>query len=206
MTKTLERIGRGHFVSGHLPFTGERAAILADLATATTLILRDPRDVAISHMYYVTYGAEHHRLHGYFASLPDDSTRLRASILGVDPALVEGDWGLEDLGTRLRSYMDWGEHGCCIVRFENLVGPQGGGSRESQLDEVAKLAAHVGLDLSKEDVANIAESIFYRRSWTFRRGAIGDWRKHFASQHRAALKEVAGEILIDLGYETDLDW
>ncbi|MCL7452192.1 MAG: sulfotransferase domain-containing protein [Anaerolineae bacterium] len=202
----MERIGRGHFVSGHLPFTGERAAILGDLAFATTLILRDPRDIVVSHMYYVTYRAEHHRLHGYFASLPDDSTRLRASILGVDEALVEGDWGLEDLGARLRSYLAWADHGCCIVRFENLVGPQGGGSRELQLGEVSKLAAHVGFDLSKQDLERIAERIFYRRSWTFRRGAIGDWRNHFASQHKAALKEVAGQVLIDLGYEADLDW
>ena len=43
-------------------------------------------------------------------------------------------------------------------------------------------------------------------SHTFRRGTPGDWRAHFSKQHVALFKEVAGELLIELEYEKNLDW
>lgn len=46
------------------------------------------------------------------------------------------------------------------------------------------------------------------RIWSlFRKGTIGGWRSHFIEEHKAAVKEQAGQHLIfDLGYESDDDW
>jgi len=206
MKETLQRLGGGCLVSAHLPFTDERSDLLANLGFATALIIRDPRDLVVSHLYYVTYGAKHHRLHAYYNNLPDDPTRLMASILGVDSTLIETGEGLLDIGERFRCYLLWADHGSCIVRFENLVGPDGGGNRELQVQEIQKLAAHLRVGLDDKDVEHIAKCVFYRKSKTFRKGLIGDWRNHFTQQHKAAFKEVAGQLLVDLGYETGLNW
>ena len=34
----------------------------------------------------------------------------------------------------------------------------------------------------------------------------GDWKNHFTEEDRRVFKEEAGELLIRLGYEEDLDW
>jgi hypothetical protein len=40
----------------------------------------------------------------------------------------------------------------------------------------------------------------------YRKGVLGDWVNHFTPRHRRAFKERYGELLVRLGYETDLDW
>ena len=40
----------------------------------------------------------------------------------------------------------------------------------------------------------------------YRKGVAGDWRNHFTEEDRRVFKEEAGELLIRLGYERDLDW
>jgi hypothetical protein len=40
----------------------------------------------------------------------------------------------------------------------------------------------------------------------YRKGVAGDWKNHFSKEDRRVFKEEAGELLIRLGYEDDLDW
>jgi hypothetical protein len=40
----------------------------------------------------------------------------------------------------------------------------------------------------------------------FRKGIEGDWKNHLKPDHIARLKEVAGDKLIELGYEKDFNW
>jgi hypothetical protein len=42
---------------------------------------------------------------------------------------------------------------------------------------------------------------------TFVRKAIaGDWRNFFSAAHSDTFKQIAGDLLIKLGYESDLNW
>jgi hypothetical protein len=43
-------------------------------------------------------------------------------------------------------------------------------------------------------------------SKTFRKGQTGEWEKYFDSEHKKLFKKCAGEMLITLGYEKDMDW
>src|SRR5215213_9527767 len=52
-------------------------------------IFRDPRDVVISHVFYVTDMQARHVHHEYYQSLPDFHARLNASILGRPEASIE---------------------------------------------------------------------------------------------------------------------
>lgn len=206
LEKNLKRAGGGCFVPVHLAFSPERARLLADLGYNSALIIRDPRDVVVSHFHYVTYKSRHHRLHPYYQDLADDSTRLLASIQGIEAPAGSPGMSLDDIGTRYRAYLEWADHNCYITRFEDLVGPQGGGSLETQRQEILALAEHLGISLTGEDIERITNQIFDRTTSTFRKGEIGDWKNHLAPQHKAAFKQVAGQILVDLGYEGDMDW
>jgi hypothetical protein len=41
---------------------------------------------------------------------------------------------------------------------------------------------------------------------TFRKGQIGGWRSEFSEEHQQAAREIAGPLLVKLGYEADPEW
>lgn len=40
----------------------------------------------------------------------------------------------------------------------------------------------------------------------YRKGVAGDWKNHFSVEDRKAFKEIAGDMLVRLGYESDQSW
>lgn len=206
LERRLNQVGGGCFIPLHLAFTPEREQLLGDLGFALVLIIRDPRDIVTSHYHYVTRVSKLHPLRGYYNALPDDSARLMASIRGIPGSQGRGRVRLPDIDSRCRAFLDWADYGACIVQFEKLVGPLGGGTREAQHGEIKKIAGHLNLEMDAATVEHIAENVYSHKSSTFRKGTIGDWANHMTSDHRAAFKEIAGQLLIDLGYEANDDW
>ena len=206
LVRRLDRVGGGCFIPLHLVFTPKRGHLLRDRGFTMILITRDPRDIAVSHFHYVTRQTRRHRLHAYYNALPDDPARLMASIQGIPESSWKGRVRLRDINRRCRVFLDWADHGACVVQFEKLVGPLGGGTLEAQHKEIRKIAIHLGIQLDASTLKHIAGNVFYRKSSTFRKGAIGDWVNHMGAEHRAAFKEIAGQLLIELGYEADNDW
>jgi len=207
LRETLGKIESGLFVSGHLPGSRFCIRLLQELGFKTFLIIRDPRDVAVSHFHYVTKST-YHRLHDYYTRLPDDDVRLMASIRGFEEKLTEKRRiGRHDIKEFFRIFEPWfGEDINYVVRFEALVGPKGGGSRDAQIQEIKRMAEHLDVNMSLAEIEDMAGGIFDQEAATFRKGMIGDWQNHFTSEHTRAFKEVAGQLLIELGYEKDFDW
>ena len=54
-------------------------------------------------------------------------------------------------------------------------------------------------------VAALESAILPKKSGTFRKGKPGNWQEHFSEQNKALFKEMAGDLLIRLGYETSQD-
>ncbi len=204
LERLCQHLQPGEFFTAHLPFTPDAAERLRAHDIKMVLIVRDPRDVVVSHVYWVTYRYTRGRFHPFFRSLPDDHARLMASIRGTPP-LPTGD-RLPDIGTRFRAFLAWAEWGAHLVRFEDLIGAAGGGSDAAQVRAILDMARYLGLSLTPQDAAALARRLYNPHSPTFRRGRVGDWKRHFTEEHKAALKEVAGDLLIALGYEHDTDW
>jgi len=195
--------GRGEYSSGHVFYTDENAAILEANDIRSLLIVRDPRDVATSHYHYVTEKNTSHRLNDYYTNLPDDDERLMASIRGVDGEHTADGDPLESIGGWMDNFLGWMETEYTqVIRFEDLIGPRGGGDREAQVDTVRTIGRHLGVDLSSSEVRLITENTFSTDSSTFRKGLIGDWRNHFTDEHVAVFKQEAGDWLVELDYET----
>jgi len=65
----------------------------------------------------------------------------------------------------------------------------------------------VPLSIPRETIRDYLEaSINSKRSPTFRSGKTGEWKKHFTPEHKKLFKDVAGDLLIKLGYEKDKGW
>jgi len=199
--------GPGQYTSGHSFYSDERASILEAADVRSVLIVRDPRDVVTSHFHYVTEKNTTHRLTDHYQSLDDDHERLMASIRGVDGAYTRDGDPLESIGEWMDRFLGWHDTAYTqVVRFEDLIGPKGGGDRERQRETVRMIADHLGVDLTPDTVDEVARNTFSADSKTFRKGLIGDWQNHFTDEHVAAFKEETGDWLVELGYEPDGDW
>jgi sulfotransferase 6B1 len=205
LERALSAVNLGQFMTAHFPAQPKVQQLLKDLGYKTVLMVRDPRDIVVSHTFYVTRLPRHFLFERYNTVYSTDEERLLVSITGFG----KDEYGpaQESIGARIAKYMGWlDDPDACLCRFESLVGASGGGTAAVQRREIAAIAAHVGRPLTDRQLQRIASKVWSTRAATFRKGKIGDWQDHFNDEHKAAFKEVAGQVLIDLGYERDLDW
>jgi len=200
--RLLRSIGRGEVLYGHYPYAPQDAETLKRCGARVVLMLRDPRDVAVSLAHYILKQGDAHRLGPYFRDrLPDFDARLMACIRGVTAGESGAKSGLEDLGTRFRSFLGWArEDGALLCRFEELVGARGGGSDEVQRKALGDLYRFAGLPSSGAMVEEAALQLYSTHSTTFRKGVVGDWREHFKPSHVEAFAAVMNGAEVQAGY------
>lgn len=206
LRRYLGRCPQGMFATAHARYHPDFASLIEELGFKQVLLLRDPRDVAVSHSFYLLKDTLHQH-HGYYArTLRSNEDRLMASIRGFQPGEGAGET-VPSMGKSYGRYLRWLEAPATLaVRFENLVGAGGGGNEARQLGEIQRIGNFVARPLDREEARRIAEGMYGRGGLTFRKGQAGDWRNHFTDDHSEAFKEVAGDLLVRLGYEKDADW
>jgi hypothetical protein len=183
----------GEILFGHLPHRPywERAA--RDGGAAIVFLTRDPRDVAVSDIEYMSTRTDHPH-HDLFARVADRGERLALLLDGVPGRL-------RPFHERLAPYAAWlTVPGVFALRFEDLVGKAGGGRREAQEAAIRGLFTHLGLPLHERKLAELREGAFSDSSPTFRQGRIGGWRDAFDATTAAHFDEAAGELVDMFGY------
>jgi len=186
--------------SAHLFARPNVVACITSSAFVPYFIFRDPRDVVVSHVFYVTELETRHVHHDYFASLPDFDSRLTISILGRPDAGVE----FPDIAARFAPYLGWLDQPSVLkLHFEDLIN-----DRTAMLNRILDhFLARVPLQSSRKLILESLESsINPSRSPTFRSGKTGEWKKHFTADHKKIFKDVAGDLLVRLGYEKNNEW
>jgi len=188
-----------HWVN-HLFFNKEFIPHLKNNNAAFFFIYRDPRDMVISMAYYMLVATDN------WPNAQKLSMDERIMALITSGKIYNNTPPCKNINDLYQKYLPWMEapH-VCVLKFEDIVGPQGGGNLEAQLNSVQKIANHLGLSLSDNQILEKANTLF-GSSGTFRKGQIGAWKKHFNEDHKIAFKEIAGQLLIDLGYEKSFDW
>lgn len=207
LNRTLDQCRDGQYLTGHFPHNPQLRTEIVERQFRMMLVLRDPRDVVVSHAHYVSSLKRHFHWPYYNQILKTKNDRIMASIQGFSPQNCPADLGLPSIGDQISGYLPWlDDPKVTVCSFEKLVGAAGGGTEEDQRQQVEKIARAVDRFRSNQDIERISERVFSQRSRTFRRGAIGDWVNHFNDEHKQAFKEIAGESLIKMGYAQDLDW
>lgn len=111
-----------------------------------------------------------------------------------------------DINQRCRAMMAWrGDPAVHVTFFEDLVGASGGGDAGRQVQELQRIASHLGLWLPRKMAGAIAQNL-HGGTETFRRGRIAASRERMSAGQRDLFKKVAGDVLIELGYETGYNW
>jgi sulfotransferase 6B1 len=186
--------------SAHLFARPEAVSRVCSSKFAPYFIFRDPRDVVVSHVFYVTDMEARHVHHDYYQSLPDFDARLKVSILGRPDSEAE----FPDIAGRFTPYMDWLNHPEVLtIHFEDLIH-----DRAATLTRIMEhLLSRAPLPATRQLILDSLEtSINPKKSPTFRSGKTGEWKKHFTEEHKKIFKDVAGDLLVKLGYEKDGNW
>ncbi len=194
--------------SAHLFARPETVARVCSPRFIPYFIFRDPRDVVVSHVFYVTDMEARHVHHDYYQSLPDFDSRLRVSILGMPDTNTRPEHSrrveFPNIADRFAPYLGWLDHDKVLsIHFEDLIN-----DRTSALTRIMDhFLARAPLHAPRQLILNSLEaSINPGQSPTFRSGKTGEWKKHFTDEHKKIFKDVAGDLLVRLGYEKDGNW
>ena len=203
----------GAIIRSHLMYCEEILDVLREFNCRTLFIYRDLRDVAVSHARWVTK-EERIFLHDiYTTQYADFDEQLMRSIEGLPLGSPFGsNVSQPDIGMDFSRWKGWiDDSNTYAVKFEDLVGERGGGSEDKRLYIVEQILDHLKIGLSSQEIEDRFASYVLNpeESHTFKKGGkgtIGGWKTRFNEYHKIAFKRVAGQTLIDLGYEYDLNW
>ena len=192
VTGLVAKVRPGQVVAGHLRFHAEYPEIIARGGIRPIFLIRDPRDIVVSQVHYVSRRTDH-RLHALFDGLPDVKDRLRLAIAG-DP-----EHDVVSIGDRLDYFAGW-LGAAFVVRFEDLVGPEGGGDSDRQDATIRSIYDFLGMDVDGHVLARIGDRLFSADSPTFRSGTIGGWRRYFDPELEALFDRTVGDRILPYGY------
>lgn len=172
------------------------------------LLVRDPRDILISMIYHI-------KKKGW--PLLENDFFKRFAALSFDEQLlylIQNDLSHHPFSRALCQAINTAFHpNSLLIKFENLVGERGGGTLNSQIEELKKIAYFLKIPFSEHLLKLIADDLYGIKSVeasflanTFREGKIGSWKTSFNDAHKKEFKNRFGRYLILLGYEKNNDW
>jgi hypothetical protein len=203
----IRRMRPGDIAYGYIGAQEPFVSTLTRPGRATIFVYRDPRDMIISHIFYATQMHPRHWMRRYYTErLHSMEERIAAAIRGVDEPGSE----LTGVRERYAGYLGWLEQPAVLcLRFEDLIL-----DRQAALGCLLDYLAGRGFDPSvfnlhmerSQAIQILEQAIAPRKSGTFRKGKPGNWQEHFTPANKALFKELAGDLLVRLGYEQDEAW
>ncbi len=193
LERILAGLRPGQILLTHLPHRPEYERILKSLRVPGIFVIRDPRDIVVSDTFFILRWPGH-PVHQEFRNQPNLEKRLELAIRGIPHR------GYPSLEDKLRGFSGWLRSGIQVIRFEDLVGRQGGGNDSLQEKTFMQLFDSLGLPLSPSLLRRVKEGLFYRKSPTFRRGRIGQWREYFTPRIEQLFWESVGPWMKVYGY------
>lgn len=214
------------FLYTHFCLSPELEADYAELPQLKKIILiRDLRDVAISMVHQIKkapWPGLTHEQRQEFLSMSFAEQLLFVINFEYDVQAVAKtapnslQVSLTRVATQALNYTQ--KPDVVTFRYEDLVGPQGGGTLSAQLEQMKKLKEFLKLDVSETMLETVALKLygdeinpfghnnFKNFRSTFQFGVINRWKDVFTEEHKAAFKNKLGDQLISLGYEEDENW
>jgi hypothetical protein len=181
-------------------------------------IVRDGRDAAISHRFQTFIDAQVHlskqdwTIRAEFERDPDPFMRGERSIFthqGIRRAAQS--WVANLIETDQQGQQLFGSTHYISVRYEDLV--------KMPWEQMRRLWAFLGADISLPDLQTVLTQEMGSNpdaKWQqqkagelvepLKKGKSGSWQDLFTERDRTMFKEIAGDLLIEWGYEENLTW
>ncbi len=96
-----------------------------------------------------------------------------------------------------------------FVKYEDLIGPKGGGSESKQIQTIHKIAHFLEIELEDAKVQKIAKEICGNTAtYNVRqnKGQISEWQRRYTFEHIQAVQQHWNDYLLTFGYEKTEDW
>lgn len=197
----LRRIPRGVIGWGYVEASPENVSISCQPGRVNYFIYRDPRDMLVSQVFFATDMHEGHGMHEFYKSLPDFGERLKIAITGIERDGLK----MVSVKQRYEGVFEWLEQPQVMcIRFEDLINNRDV-TLNAILDEVEKTGYEIPTPRERA-LEILVEAIQPKKSHTFRSGKTGGWREYFSDEHKSLFKDVAGDLLVRLGYEENSGW
>lgn len=198
----IEGMRPGDIAYGYIKSQEPFVTALTRPGRATIFVYRDPRDMIISHVFYATEIHPGHGMHRYYTqTLANMEARIEAAIRGVEEPGSE----LSAIHARYQGYLGWLEQPEVLcLRFEDLIH-----KRDDAFGQLLDYLERRGFRPRGERpqaLQALHQAIIPKKSGTFRKAQPGNWREHFSETNKTSFKELTGDLLVRLGYETDTDW
>jgi len=199
--KDLKGIQPGVIGWGYVDATPENLAYLCHPRRTNYFIYRDPRDMLVSHVFFATDMHLGHGMHNYYQKLSDFDERLKVAIRGID----QNGLYMVNVRQRYEGVFQWLEQpDVFCIRFEALIN-----QREQTLNLMLDHLEKTGYEIPtprNQALEILIKTIQPKKSTTFRSGKTGEWQKYYKNEHKTLFKDIAGDLLIRLGYEDNNDW
>jgi len=194
----LRHVPEGHYVTGHSAYSDHLQDILCKNGYKTIQVIRNPYDVILSYAKY--FVEKDNNYYPTYKTLKNLSLDDRVRLIAEGGKLIGCQHYMRSIREVLRLQEGWFESPLVLpVKFEDLVGPKGGGSRKKQEETIKDICLYLGIDTKRAE--EIADSI-YGGTHTFRSGKIGAARKYLDAELRGLIKEnISGSVVLEkLGY------
>ncbi|HGY54742.1 MAG TPA: hypothetical protein ENK44_03480 [Caldithrix abyssi] len=201
--KKIEYFVPNELIGAHLFYNQETDAALRQKQVIHYFVYRDPRDIVVSEAHYLAEMNRWHFLHSYFKSLPDMESRIELSIKGLGD--LPGERKYPNIAKRLSYFIPWINNGHVFaIKYEELIS-------DKKTEAINGILTHYAskqsvLDSKENLIEQILKNINPKNSHTFRTGKAGNWKTVFTERQKDLFKEIAGDLLIELGYEKDYNW
>ncbi len=197
----------------HLMYCNEILDIFNNFDYKSIFIYRDLRDTAVSHARWTTKEERYFLNNLYVNSYDEFDQQLMSSIQGVPLGTPFGsNISQPNIGQDFSRWKGWiNDTNTLAIKFEELVGERGGGCEEVRQQRIQQIFEYLGIPYSDEQVKTkfSSSAMSPNESHTFLKGgkgSIGGWKSKFKDCHKQEFKKLAGNLLIELGYEKDLNW
>lgn len=201
----LECLPKSQYINGHIPYNPEFSKVLTDSNYRHVCIIRDPRAVTISRMKFIINSESAKDILPQGIPLKADlepmSTTERLSFLLKGGYAKKADLKIYSFAQIYRSILAWGKDpNCLLVRFEDLIGEQGGGNKEKQTQTLRNLANHLNVPWDSA-IASQTKNVYDPKTRTFRVGNINSWKTALEPEDLAILIEYCEPLCKEAGYE-----
>ncbi len=187
----------GKFLMGHVPYSKIAEEVHQSTIDLSLTIVRDPRDMIFSMLRHVRERPQHHAFNYLYKTLKTDIQRFFAIAEGYENP--QGRMvGLEQM---ISSMLDWQvcSNNLC-VRFEEIIGPSGGGTFISQQKVIEEILKFIDEDAPQNNLQNLADNTFGKSS-TFRKGQSYGWKNVLSENDNKYFEEKYSSTLLRMGYE-----
>ena len=191
--KKFNNLPNKEFISGHANYSDHLYYILQQEKIKTIQVIRDPRDVLLSYVHYVAKTPSHFIYEFYQAKSFDE--RLKFTLEGG----MANDLYMESFREMLKKVDGWfNKDKVMIVKFEDIIGKNGGGSEKKQADAIGQIIEF--LNVKNDDIKSVSNQLF-GGTHTFRKGQIGSWKDELTDEQIKLVRKHLDDIVVTWGYE-----